>query len=34
MFYNEFWCGVVDDLFIYNKVLSQSEVDQLYNYHK
>ncbi|TFH49462.1 MAG: LamG domain-containing protein [Bacteroidia bacterium] len=29
----EFWGGSVDDLFIYNKVLSQSEVDQLYDYH-
>ena len=34
MFFNEFWSGVVDDLFIYNKVLSQAEVDKLYNYHK
>ncbi len=34
MFSNEYWSGAVDDLFIYNKVLSQSEVDQLYNYHK
>jgi hypothetical protein len=33
-FDTEFWSGSVDDLFIYNKVLSQSEVDQLYNYHK
>jgi len=34
MFSDEYWSGAVDDLFIYNKVLSQSEVDQLYNYHK
>ena len=34
MFFNEYWSGSVDDLFIYNKVLSQAEVDQLYNYHK
>jgi len=32
-FSGERWSGSVDDLFIYNKVLSQSEVDQLYNYH-
>ena len=32
-FYGEYWSGCVDDLFIYNKVLSQSEVDQLYHYH-
>lgn len=34
MFDRACWCGSVDELFIYNKVLSQSEVDQLYNYHK
>lgn len=34
MFSSECWCGSVDELFIYNKVLSQSEVGQLYNYHK
>ncbi len=33
-FDTEYWSGSVDDLFIYSKVLSQSEVDQLYNYHK
>jgi hypothetical protein len=33
MFDFEYWSGAVDDLFIYNRVLSQSEVDQLYNYH-
>ncbi len=33
MFFNEYWSGTVDDLFLYNKVLSQTEVDQLYNYH-
>ncbi len=32
-FDTEYWSGSVDDLFIYNKVLSQSEVDQLYAYH-
>jgi len=34
MFFNEFWSGSVDELFIYNKVLSAAEVEQLYNYHK
>lgn len=34
MFFNEYWSGSVDDLFIYNKVLSQAEVDQLFNFHK
>ncbi len=29
----EFWGGSIDDLFIYNKVLSQAEVDQLYDLH-
>jgi hypothetical protein len=32
-FDTEYWSGSLDDLFIYNKVLSQSEVTQLYNYH-
>lgn len=30
----EYWKGSVDDLFIYDKVLSQAEVKQLYNYHR
>jgi len=30
-FSGNFWSGSVDDLFIYNKALSQSEVTQLYN---
>jgi len=29
-----YWSGSVDDLFIYNKVLSQEEVTQLYEYHR
>jgi hypothetical protein len=33
MFDSEYWSGSIDDLFIYNKVLTQSEVDQLYTYH-
>jgi hypothetical protein len=33
-FNSGFWHGMIDDLFIYDKVLSQSEVTQLYNYHK
>lgn len=28
-----YWAGSIDELFIYSKVLSQSEVDQLYNCH-
>ncbi len=32
-FDTEYWTGSVDDLFLYNSVLSQSEVTQLYNYH-
>lgn len=34
LFSGEYWKGSVDDLFIYNKVLSQAEVDQLFNYHR
>lgn len=33
VFDTEYWAGSVDELFIYSKVLSQSEVNQLYNYH-
>lgn len=33
MFNTNFWGGSVDDLFIYNKVLSQAEVTKLYDYH-
>jgi hypothetical protein len=33
-FFNaSYWGGSIDDLFIYNKVLNQTEVTQLYNYH-
>ena len=30
---SSYWGGSIDDLFIYNKALTQSEVNQLYNYH-
>lgn len=30
---SSYWSGSIDDLFIYNKTLNQSEVNQLYNYH-
>jgi len=33
-FNTEYWSGSVDDLFIYNKVLTQEEVTQLYDYHR
>jgi Concanavalin A-like lectin/glucanases superfamily len=29
-----YWSGSIDDLFIYNRALSQAEVDKLYNLHK
>lgn len=29
-----YWHGSIDDLFIYEKVLSQAEITQLYNYHQ
>jgi Concanavalin A-like lectin/glucanases superfamily len=35
--YNNFpiyWAGSIDDLFIYNRALSQAEVSRLYNLHK
>ncbi len=32
-FNNSYWAGSIDDLFIYNKVLTPTEVSQLYNYH-
>ncbi len=32
-YHNVYWQGLLDDLFIYNKALTQSEVTQLYNYH-
>lgn len=31
---DHFWNGNIDDLFIYDKALSQEEVTKLYNYHK
>lgn len=31
-FDTEFWKGSIDEFFIYNKVLTQEEVTQLYNY--
>jgi len=32
-FNSGYWGGSVDDLFIYKKVLSQGEINQLYTYH-
>jgi len=32
-FYHEYWGGSIDDLFIYDRVLSQSEVTRLYKFH-
>ncbi len=33
-FDSDFWAGSIDDLFIYNKALSQTEINTLYNLHK
>lgn len=32
-FLSEYWVGSIDDLFIYNKTVTQAEVTQLYNFH-
>lgn len=32
-FNSRYWGGSIDDLFIYNKVLTKEEIIQLYNYH-
>jgi hypothetical protein len=31
-FTGTYWAGSIDEVFIYNKVLTQSEVTQLYDY--
>ncbi len=32
-YFGSYWAGIIDDLFIYNKALNQTEINQLYSYH-